>query len=115
MGCFSYLCQACGTPINSDSFTGERVELFLLKKGKVIERLSGEYDSYGRTMGQAWTVMPWGEIVDLHFGKKADSGIAAVHSVCWDGEPPKRRSRNDPNQGWGEVRPQYRKESRANG
>ena len=37
MGCFSFICDECGEPVNSNSFDGELVELFLLKKGKVIQ------------------------------------------------------------------------------
>lgn len=48
MGCFSFLCKECNKPVNSDSFEGEMVKLFLLKDGKVIQQMEGEYDSYGR-------------------------------------------------------------------
>lgn len=48
MGCFSFLCKGCGKGINSDSFSGQNCILFLLKKGKVIQKMEGEYDSYGR-------------------------------------------------------------------
>jgi hypothetical protein len=48
MGCISFLCKECGQGVNSDSFKGEMVKLFLLKDGKVLQEMEGEYDSYGR-------------------------------------------------------------------
>lgn len=48
MGCFSFLCKECNNPINSSSFEGERVRLFLLKDGQVVQEMEGDYDSYGR-------------------------------------------------------------------
>lgn len=48
MGCFSFMCKTCGKAILSNSFSGQRTELFLLKDGEVIQHMSGEYDSYGR-------------------------------------------------------------------
>lgn len=48
MGCFSFKCLECGRGIRSSSFSGEKTHLFLLKKGKVIQKMTGEYDSYGR-------------------------------------------------------------------
>jgi len=48
MGCFSFLCKKCGKGIQSTSFSGHKCHLFLLNKGDVIQKMSGEYDSYGR-------------------------------------------------------------------
>ena len=48
MGCFSFMCKECGKAILSNSFSGQKTELFLLKDGEVIQHMSGEYDSYGR-------------------------------------------------------------------
>ena len=48
MGCFSFKCQKCGRGVKSSSFSGEKTHLFLLKKGKVVQQMTGEYDSYGR-------------------------------------------------------------------
>lgn len=48
MGCFSFKCLKCGRGIRSSSFSGEKTHLFLLKDGKVIQKMTGEYDSYGR-------------------------------------------------------------------
>lgn len=47
MGCFSFKCLECGLGIKSTSFTGERVNLYLLKNGAVIQKMSGAYNSYG--------------------------------------------------------------------
>lgn len=48
MGCFSFKCLECGRGVRSSSFTGELVHLFLLKEGKIIQKMTGAYDSYGR-------------------------------------------------------------------
>ncbi len=48
MGCFSWMCKECGKAVLSTSFEGQRVKLFLLKDGKVIQEMEGDYDSYGR-------------------------------------------------------------------
>ena len=48
MGCFSFKCKECKKPVNSTSFEGENVILFLLKDGEVIQQMQGDYDSYGR-------------------------------------------------------------------
>jgi len=90
MGCFSFLCKICGEPINCDGFVGEHVNLFLLEKGKVVEQLTGQYDSYGRVFDDAgnsvdWKSYPWsnyGEdekaektICDVMSDKRIDTGI----------------------------------------
>ena len=106
MGCFSYICQECDEPINSDSFDGDKVELFLLKGGKVLQHMSGRYDSYGRVFEapDGWTAMDWFKIVDMHFDESNDSGIAAIHSIHWDGRSPTKISDDDPDQGWSSTR-----------
>lgn len=50
MGCFSFLCLECGEGVNSEpeNDKGELVHLFLLKEGKVIQQMTGEYDNYGQ-------------------------------------------------------------------
>lgn len=48
MGCFSFKCKECDAGVNSSSFEGEMVKLFLLKNGKIIQQMEGEYDSYGQ-------------------------------------------------------------------
>ena len=110
MGCFSFMCQNCDQPVLSDSFKGERVKLFLLQDGKVIEKMEGEYDSYGRVFGEGsveeresikWT-RSWDKVCDLMFEKDEGNGITAVHERCFRGAIPTIRSKDDPNQGWKE-------------
>jgi hypothetical protein len=124
MGCFSYMCSECEHPICSDSFSGEHAILMLVKDGTVIEWMQGEYDSYGRvfkmdprpykqkefglrdvTTSYEWTVMDWGDIVDLHFHGNSESGIAAYHSGCFNGDMENVDvSDDDPEQGWEDYR-----------
>jgi len=131
MGCFSFRCQECGKPINSSSFRGERCILSLLEDGLVIETMQGEYDSYGRVFDEEgnsikWKSYPWSNIHEsedfktpegkagttvcsLMFKKEKNNGIAAVHEKCYTGITPTKRSKDDPNQGWGEFHPSRRK------
>ena len=106
MGCFSFLCQKCGKGIKSNSFNGERVHLFLLKNSKVIEQMEGPYDSYGRVFNKEMKSMrwltPWSAVCDLMFEGSNRSGIAAIHTRCFDGVIPTEQSEHDPMQGWGE-------------
>ena len=110
MGCFSYLCGECEQPINSDSSSGEHCIMFLLKDGKLLEWMQGEYDSYGRVFhdggqsSQEWTVLEWGDIVDLQYGDDADSGLAVYHSGCYTKDTELVPSDGDPEQGWGKYR-----------
>jgi hypothetical protein len=123
MGCFSYICQKTGEPILSSSFDGDAVYLFLLKEGKVIEYMYGNYDSYGAVFSNEkdpndtsltsttsfnWK-MDWSEAVDLHFDKNKSNGIAAILAPYWkEGDPfPIERSEDDPNQGWGSYEGEY--------
>lgn len=123
MGCFSFKCLCCGRAIKSNSFRGQMVQLFLLKNGIVIERMVGEYDSYGRVFDDSskiikeggtieyerskqWETMDWNCIVRLMFLDDIGNGIAAIHKSCIDKNKkfeliPKIRSEDDPNQGWG--------------
>ena len=107
MGCFSFLCKECGKAILSNSFRGQKVNLFLLKNGEVIQEMEGEYDSYGsvftedRNNSIQW-ITPWDEVCDLMFDNDNSNGIAAVHTRCFNGIKPNTRSEDDPNQGWGE-------------
>lgn len=118
MGCFSFICKKSNEPILSSSFSGDAVHLFLLKKGKVIEHMYGNYDSYGRvfsdkkdendtsltdTTSFEWQ-MDWGDVCDLIFDPDKSNGIAAILAPYWkEGDPyPTERSEDDPNQGWGE-------------
>lgn len=106
MGCFSYICQECGESIQSSSFTGDHCKLFLLKDGKVLEEMTGLYNSYGAVFKDksdeslTW-LMDWGEICDLDFNGNDADGIAAFHTKCWTGDDPTHKSDWDPDQGWG--------------
>jgi hypothetical protein len=108
MGCFSFLCKKCGKPINSDSFRGQRAILYLLKNGEVIERMSGEYDSYGRVFNEKgesfhWN-MPWKDVCKLMFDSDISNGICVIHEKCLkEGDIPIERSDDDENQGWGKF------------
>jgi hypothetical protein len=105
MGCFSFKCKECGKPILSNSFRGQKVKLFLLKDSKVIEKMEGEYDSYGRVFTKSlkkskmWK-LSWDSVCELMFDNNLTNGIAAIHSKCFV-ELPTRRSEDDPDQGWG--------------
>ena len=114
MGCFSFMCKETGKPGLSTSFDGTPVHLFLLKDGKVIEHMHGNYDSYGRVFAKdgmskmppesiEWK-MPWGDVCNLIFNPDKSNGIALIHSNHWnEADPyPVERSEGDPNQGWGE-------------
>lgn len=118
MGCFSFICQKSGEPVLSSSFSGDAVHLFLLKNGKVIEHMFGNYDSYGRvfsnkkeehdksltdTTSFEWKT-EWDDVCDLMFKDDTSNGIAAILAPYWkEGDSyPTKRSKSDPNQGWGE-------------
>jgi hypothetical protein len=118
MGCFSFICKKSGEPVLSSSFSGDAVHLFLLKDGKVIEHMYGNYDSYGRVFSDVkspndssltdtspfeWKMDWWG-VCDLMFSRSNHNGIAAILAPYWkEGDPyPTERSDDDPNQGWGE-------------
>lgn len=119
MGCFSFKCKKSGKPVNSSSYYGDSVHLFLLKDGKVIEHMYGNYDSYGRvfsnekdandkslpdTTSFKWQT-PWDGVCDLMFAPNNNNGIAAILAPYWkEGDPfPTERSEDDPDQGWGKV------------
>lgn len=117
MGCFSFICKKSNEPILSSSFSGDAVHLFLLKKGKVIEHMFGNYDSYGKVFSDVknnknknldyesfeWS-MEWSDVCDLMFDSDKSNGIAAILAPFWkeDDPFPTERSESDPNQGWGE-------------
>lgn len=125
MGCFSFKCQKCGRGIQSSSFSGEEAILFLIKEGKILQKMEGQYDSYGRVFiegtqddsvkhslmkSQKWKNpetgivddRAWSAVCSLMFDNDPTSGIAALHKDCYDGVEPKFQSQRDPNQGWGE-------------
>lgn len=122
MGCFSFMCKECGKAILSNSFSGQECYLFLLKGGKVIQQMTGQYDSYGRTFipgsqrpdikhplmeSQEWKTVEegehdaWSGVCKLMHNGGLGDGIAAVHVKCFR-EVPATRSEDDPNQGWGD-------------
>ena len=111
MGCFSFICKKSNKPVNSTSFEGDPVHLFLLKDGKVIERMSGNYDSYGGVFdikGDSFEwAMDWDAVCNLMFDDNKSNGIAAILGPYWkEGDPhPITRSLGDPNQGWGSNGP----------
>ena len=104
MGCFSYICKNSGEPVNSDSFDGDPVFLFLLEDGEVIEMMYGNYDSYGRVFdgmsGSLEWQKDWGECVDLHFDGNPSNGFAGILAEHYTGHRPHEISENDPEQGW---------------
>ena len=105
MGCFSFMCKECGKPILSNSFRGQKVKLNLLERGKIIESMEGEYDSYGRVFDDKgepikWK-MEWGDVCELMFDGDDVSGISAIHSKCFIMDR-HTKSEDDPNQGWGD-------------
>lgn len=106
MGCFSFICKNTGKAVMSNSFDGMPVHLFLLKDGKVLEHMYGNYDSYGNVFSNVdkkekfnWS-MNWNSICNLMFNSKPGDGIAAVLAEAYDGVPPTTKSLDDPHQGW---------------
>lgn len=107
MGCFSFMCKRTEKPALSSSFDGSACHMFLLKNGKVIEEMFGNYDSYGSVFdgnGESFQwKLPWSNVCDLMFDQNESNGIALILTT----EPitedlPTTRSSNDPNQGWGD-------------
>lgn len=109
---FSFICKKCEKPvICSVGFKQvDECKMFLLKNGKVIETMTGEYTGYGTCNDengneQEWD-MPWcdsyttEDVHSLIFNEDEDSGIAVIHKRCDDGTVPKTSSPIDPNQGW---------------
>ena len=115
MGCFSFLCKVSGKPALSTSFGGSACKLYLLKEGKVVEMMHGNYDSYGRVFKNElrkdvphelydsfeWK-MRWEDVCNLMFDNDESNGIALVLDLYDNGEIPTTRSEDDPNQGWGD-------------
>lgn len=106
MGCFSFICKKSGKPALSTSFDGSPCHMFLLKNGKVIEEMFGNYDSYGRVFNNVgesfkWST-PWKGVCKLMFSKDKSNGIALVLTdTPITGTIPSTRSKDDPDQGWG--------------
>ncbi len=96
MGCFSYLCKKSNNTVLSSSFSGDAVHLFLLKEGKVIEHMFGNYDSYGRVFSDKkneenqnldfesfkWGI-GWDAVCDLMLDNNKQNGIAAILVPYW--------------------------------
>lgn len=113
MGCFSFVCKNSFRSVESTGSDGHAVYLYLLKDGKVIEEMYGNYDSYGRVFsneiedeetGQRKSFIwktKWHSVVDLMFSSSDKDGIAAVLASAKDKKIPTTRSKDDPNQGWG--------------
>lgn len=106
MGCFSFICKNSDKQVLSTSLNGDAVRLFLLKNGKVIEEMHGNYNSYGQVFSNVeegesfeWK-MPWDDICDLMFSKDKSNGIAAILDSEFNNDVPTTRSEDDPNQGW---------------
>jgi len=113
------MCQKCGKPILSDLHSGQPVELFLLENGIVVDKMSGQYNSYGKVFKEDlkssvewkryWTKGYPKTVEDPHSTPACDllndsdiaNGIAAIHTSCYSGEVPTECSPQDPNQGWG--------------
>lgn len=100
MGNFSYQCKSSGKPAmnNFNSGVGSAVYMFLLKGGKVVEKMFGNYGGYGKVNGCEWT-MDWSDICDLHFNNNRDDGIALYLAENYTDQIPKTASADDPHQG----------------
>lgn len=123
------MCKECGEAILSDSMFGpgsQEVHLYLLKDGKVEQKMTGRYDSYGRVFDENGVSVEWDRpwsgirnplrdglpatdmkantykktVCDLMHDHDESSGIAAVHVKCGN-TVPTTESDADPNQGWG--------------
>ncbi len=126
MGMFSYMDRITGEQICG----GDKVRLYRLVKGKVVEEMRGTYNNYGAVdvedqtyhavlegdemktvtdemrsaigfSGDIWLSEEWCAIVADHFGDDESSGICAVlESNHYNGFTPTERSLDDPDQGW---------------
>lgn len=102
MGCFSFMCLKSGMPVVDSA----PVRLFLLKDGRVLEHMHGNYDHYGtvydgKGSSLRWK-MPWSDVCQqLLFTPCPITGMAAILDEHWDGEVPVRCSEDDPDQGCG--------------
>jgi len=57
MGCFSWLCKECDKGIKSTSFSGDECLLFLLKDGEVVQKMEGQYNSYGSCFVEGYSIL----------------------------------------------------------
>jgi hypothetical protein len=103
MGCFTFKCKKTNETICEEDY----VHLFLLKQGKVIEHMYGEYDSYGRVRNNSgesfhWN-MPWKNVCDLcDMSSNKGDGLAAILGTYWnEGDPyPTTQSEDADFMGW---------------
>lgn len=116
MGHFSYLCPECGKEVKYR----EECIIFLLKDGKVIEKMEGHYDGYGRVFKdedsyheirtppigtpniddarqidekQIWLYDCWDNLVETHFNENKGDGFAIVHKKCYKEKEPNKISK----------------------
>lgn len=110
----SYICKECNKPITHDYLCGQKLKLFLLKEGKVIETMEGEYNGKDAVLDPSFKgnyhpqfpeSLEWqshfDERGDLMFHNDKSNGMAAIHSECWKGVAPTERSDFDPDDGHG--------------
>jgi hypothetical protein len=113
MGCFSSMCKICNSPVNSTSFDGERVHILYMEEGVVKEEMTGKYDSYGcvfvdDTCTESVKWSNWEEMCNKSFDDNNQTGFVYMHTACEQAHPnykPRTVSADDPNQGWGKLRP----------
>jgi hypothetical protein len=109
MGQFSYECKVCDEPVNANHIRGEQCTIYRLENGKVVQQMTGEYDSYGRVHssdnedGCVHWEGDWSTLVDLHFNPDMSTGFAITHTRCDAAKLPTTISQIDPNQGWGDI------------
>ncbi len=73
MGCFGWLCKVCEHPILGFSYAGYNKFMDAIVLTKNGDRISGEYDGYGRLGGI--DLMDWGR------------NFCMVHAECYTGQP----------------------------
>jgi hypothetical protein len=104
MGMFSYMCEVTGQQVRMY----DKVRLYLLKEGQVVEEMRGHYNGYGSSddlsehheyrdesgvmvpvtedmiakiemLGDPWVTDEWNELVNMHFDEEQpDSGFACA-------------------------------------
>jgi len=92
MGCLTFLCNECGKVVSSNGISGDSSILFLLKDGKVIEKMRGDYDSVGAVFigksrtnirkSKKWN-MEWEKVCNLINSRSKKTGLSAIHSKCF--------------------------------
>ncbi|RLI49151.1 hypothetical protein DRO61_05510 [Candidatus Bathyarchaeota archaeon] len=113
MGSFSYMCNVCGEAIAGPSHINkpqpDRVHIFYILKGVIVESQKGFYDGYGKTSEDKkgdntseWITAKWDKMLDVHFNDDDSSGFMAVHEECIKSAIECKISKDDPNQGCGD-------------